>query len=448
MTPDHRDLWLLPLGGCGEIGMNLNLYGHDDAWLMVDCGVTFERESSQQNVRVMPDPQFIVSRREKLAGICITHAHEDHVGALADMWPQLRAPVYCTPFTASVIRRKFAEKNLLHRLPLHEVGLRTTSQIGPFTVEWVQMSHSIPEPSGLLISTRAGRIFHTADWKFDAQPVIGAPYDQARLQAMSEEQIDALVCDSTNATVSGWSVSESALEEGLRDLVHQTKGRVVVSCFGSNIARLVTLTRIGMHLGRRVAVLGRSLHNMVASARATGYWPEDCELIEGRHLGYLPREEVMAIATGSQGEPRSALHRMALDTHPELLLDPEDHVVFSARAIPGNEPDIERLIRRLRQKGVRVTQSEHHARKIHASGHPCAQELKQLYDWVRPQLLIPVHGEEKHMQAQDTLAGEAGIPRRLTGLNGDLFRIRPQISVLRGAAETGRLRLQERPLGR
>lgn len=446
MIPDRADLWLLPLGGCGEIGMNLNLYGHDQSWIMVDCGVTFEdpheaRLAGRRQKRLAPDIRFIRERREHLLAILITHAHEDHVGALADLWPELRCPVYATPFTSAIIRRKLGEKGLLNQVTLHELPVGGHCRVGPFSVEWIHLSHSIPEPSALLIRTPAGQIFHTADWKLDANPVVGQSYDRQRLKQLGKESIDAMVCDSTNAPHAGWSVSEAALRPGLARCLQEAPGRVIVTCFGSNIARLVTVASLGPVTGRYVGLMGRSLHNMRRAASQTGYWPSDCPLVESSHLGYLPRQEVLGIATGSQGETGSALWRLSRNQHPDLTLEAGDRVVFSSRIIPGNEEEVERLMRSLKAIGVEIITEENSPGPIHASGHPCADELTQLYQWVKPQLVVPVHGEERHMQANALIARDSGVPRQVTGRNGDLFRLCPQPGVLREAAPVGRVPL-------
>ncbi len=449
MTPDHNDLWFLPLGGTGEIGMNLNLYGHDGDWLMVDCGVTFPkpgRMAADGSVHhrgeppvQMADPAFIADRRDRLAGLIITHAHEDHIGAVPYLWPLLQCPVYTSRFTAEILRRKLAEFDLLHRVPIIVVDTGERRQIGAFNVEWLALTHSIPDPNALMIRTGIGNIFHSGDWKLDDQPLVGHGYSPKTFTDLAEEGVDAMVCDSTNATVAGHSLSEAALHAGLLAAVQSATGRVVVTCFGSNIARLHTLGLIARATGRYMGLLGRSLINMSAAARAAGIWDSADRLINPGHLGYLPRHEVLAVATGSQGEPRTALRRLALGNHPDFELEAGDTVIFSARAIPGNEEAIDALIARLRELGVTVITAEDSKVPIHASGHPARDELEAMYQWVRPRVAIPVHGEAEHMNAHAEIARRTGVGKTLVGRNGDLFMIRPVPGMRRQVVETGRL---------
>ena len=449
MTPTAEDLFFLPLGGTGEIGMNMNLYGHDGQWLMVDCGVTFPKpgrvsadgtvhHSGEPDVQ-MADPEFIAARRDQLAGLIITHAHEDHVGALPYLWSQLQCPVYTTRFTAEVLKKKLAEHGLLHRVKIviPQVGERLN--IGPFEVEWLALTHSIPDPNALMIRTPAGNIFHTGDWKLDPDPVIGHGYDQAAFTRLAEDGVLAMVCDSTNATVSGHSLSEGQLYDGLKQAVASAPGRVIVTCFGSNIARLLTLSRIATATGRYMGLMGRSLINMHQCAQRAGIWPQDAASVQAGHLGYLPRHEVLAVATGSQGESRTALRRLAAGTHPDFELEAGDRVIFSARAIPGNEDAIAGLIQQLQGMGVEVITAEAAELPVHASGHPAQDELKTLYSWVKPAIAIPVHGEDEHMRVHAQLARACGVQRTLTGHNGDLFMLAPVPGIQRQKAHCGRL---------
>jgi len=450
MTPDHGDLWFLPLGGCGEIGMNLNLYGHDGQWLMVDCGVTFRDVdgSSRSGFDVqMPDPTFIAERRESLGALLLTHAHEDHIGAVAHLWPRLRCPVHATPFTAEMLRRKLAERGLEGKVPVHLVEPGDRYAIGDFEVEWVANTHSIPNPCALMIRTPAGNVFHTADWKLDPGPVVGHDFDEARYRELGDAGVDTVVSDSTCALRPGRSLSESALHEGLLHHVRNAQGRVIVACFGSNIARLQTLSRVAAETGRHLGLLGRSLINTASAARTVGLWGGPT-LVESEHLGYLPRETLLLVATGSQGEPRTALGRLSRDGFRDLSLDAGDTVIFSARAIPGNERAIEQLIERLEARGIVVVTPDRSSIPIHASGHPCEEELQTLFGWLRPRTLIPVHGETEHLVAQADIARDSGIERRLTGRNGDLFMLAPQPGVRRGAVSAGRLGVGRKSLER
>lgn len=449
MTPDASDFWFLPLGGCGEIGMNMNLYGHDDQWLMVDCGVTFRdvdgTNRSGYDVQ-MPDPEFITERREQLQGLLLTHAHEDHIGAVALLWRRLRCPVYATPFTAEMLRRKLSEHGLDGKVPVHLVEPLDRFNIGVFDVEWIPNTHSIPSPCGLAIRTPAGSVFHTADWKLDPDPVVGHGYDESVYRNLGEEGMNAMVCDSTCANQPGHSLSEGALYDGLYQHISAASGRVIVACFGSNIARLHTLSKIAHATNRHLGLLGRSLINTASAARASNLWPDVTTLVQSDHLGYLPRETLLLVATGSQGEPRTALNRLSHDSFYDLSLEAGDTVIFSARAIPGNEDQISSLMARLTARGINIITPESSELPIHASGHPGAEELRKLYDWVNPQLLIPVHGETEHLDAQVELAKACGISRQLNGRNGDLFTIAPTTSIRREVVPTGRLGVGRRSL--
>jgi len=464
MTPDKEDLWFVPLGGSGEIGMNLNLYGHDGQWLIVDCGLTFSdkptpatsettpditKPPTSKNTRrdvQMADPAFIAERASDIAGLIITHAHEDHVGAVAYLWPQLRCPVYTTAFTAYILRRKLAEANLLDDVDLRIVEASESKDIGPFNVEWIAMTHSTAEPCGLFITTAAGTVFHTGDWKLDPQPVVGDTFNGTRCRELGAQTVDAMVCDSTNANVAGSTPSESELYDGLKALISNAPGRVVVTCFGSNLARVSTLAQIAADTDRHVGMIGRSMINMVNAGRATGLLTTDISIVEASHLGYLPPESVLLLATGSQGEPRTALHRLSTNTFRDMELEPSDTVIFSSRVIPGNEDSIAAITERLESMGVTVFGEHNVEALIHVSGHPAAEDLETMYEWVKPDLVIPVHGEAEHMQANTELAKKSGVPRQIQGTNGDLFIIAPNKAIRRNAVPVGRLTLQGRKL--
>ncbi|MEO1576876.1 MAG: ribonuclease J, partial [Pseudomonadota bacterium] len=348
----------------------------------------------------MADPAFICDRREALSALLITHAHQDHVGAVQYLWPRLRCPVYATAFTLALLRPKLAEAGLIDRVPLHEVRPGDRLSIDGFDVEWLDITHSTPESQALVIRTPAGRVFHTGDWKLDPGPVVGAHYRAADFERLADESVDAMVCDSTNANVAGASISEATLKAGLYEAIKDAPGRVIVGCFGSNVARLATLARVAQQTGRYAGVLGRSLDAYYRAARTAGVWPGDLRLVDAQHLGYLPRHEVLAIATGSQGEPRAALDRLAADSHPAFSVDPGDRLIMSARVIPGNERSVDALIERLAQRGVDTVHDGDGPLPIHASGHPPEEDLRTLYGWVQPRTLIPVHGEPTHLDAQ------------------------------------------------
>ncbi len=449
MTPDSQDFWFLPLGGCGEIGMNMNLYGHDDQWLMVDCGVTFRDRDGTNNSGFhvqMADPDFITARSETLQGLLLTHAHEDHIGAVPHLWSKLNCPVYATEFTAEMLRRKLAEHNLVDKVPIRIVQPLDRFKIGVFDVEWVAHTHSIPDPCGVVIRTAAGSAFHTADWKLDKQPQVGHNYCQNHYQEIGASGINAMICDSTCADRPGHSLSESTLYDGLFEHISQASGRVIVACFGSNIARLETIARIALATNRHLGLLGRSLINTVSVARSVALWDHPETLVDAEHLGYLPRNTVLLVATGSQGEPRTALNRLSQGSFRDMSLEPGDTVIFSARAIPGNEDSIDQMNDRLRGLGVNIITPQSSPTLIHASGHPSADELAYLYKWINPNLLIPVHGEAHHMEAQTKLAKRSGIRHQLCGRNGDLFRIAPSISVQRAAVQCERLGVDRKGL--
>jgi ribonuclease J len=437
----------LPLGGCGEIGMNLNLFGLNGRWLMVDCGITFEHPEGSPSGRPsiqMPDPQFIASRRQTLDGLIITHAHEDHLGAVPHLWAELRCPIYTTPFTAAVLRRKNAWRGGELPAKIIEVEPGETLQIGEFRVRWLPITHSTPETCALLIQMGSHRVLHTADWKIDNRPVVGKAWQHAQWEQLGEEGVDAMICDSTNATKPGRSPTEGDVADALLPTVATQSGRVVIACFASNVARLQTALRIATATDRRVGLLGRSLENMWRCARSTGLLSVDHEPIEASHLGYLPEREVLALATGSQGEVGAALHKLMMDSHPHLSLDEGDTVILSSKTIPGNEAAVTRVVGGLRERGVHVIEADQSGRTLHASGHPCADELADLYQAVRPRLAIPVHGEALHMAANARIARENSVPAVLTGENGDLFYLAPTPGVRRRYANVGRLEYLER----
>ncbi len=460
LHPSSDDLWFLPLGGTGEIGMNLNLYGHDGQWLMVDCGVSFDEpltpaykgvsQASNQNTFkatthrvVAPNPSFITKQKEALAGIVITHAHEDHVGAIPYLWERFQKPIYTTSFTAEVLRRKLARSKLANRIAIIEVDAGDTKKIGSFSVNWLAITHSLPEPFALKINTPVGTVLHTADWKIDANPITGLPFDVSLYKRLGSENILAMVGDSTNATKPGFSISERNCYDGLLSTIAPLKGRVVVGCFGSNIARLISLAKVAKKTKRYMALYGRSLMNMYGIAKQQGIWPDDLPVSDPQHLGYLPPHEVLAVATGSQGEKNTALARFAKDTHPYLSLDKGDTVLFSSIVIPGNEESVDRLSKALQAKGVTVIHSEDSTLPIHASGHPCEEELKLMYHWVKPNIAIPVHGEHQHLQAHANIAKACGIKKTYVGQNGDLYRLAPQPSIRRQVVPVGRIPVQQ-----
>ncbi len=440
-APDADALYFLPLGGTGEIGMNLNLYGHADQWLMVDLGITFPEDGSLPGIEVlMPDPAFIEERRQHLVGLVLTHGHEDHIGAVPYLWPRLRCPIYATPFTAELVRRKLADAGLLAEVELHEIPLSGHFTLGAFDIELISLTHSIPEPNALVIRTALGTVLHTGDWKIDPDPLVGDDFDAAALQALSKEGVLALIGDSTNAMVDGSSGSEAEVRENLTRLVKEAEGRVLVACFATNVARLESAMVAARRAGRRVCLLGRSMKRIFEAAVMTGYLEPTAQMISEEEVGYLPREEVLILATGSQGEPRAALPRLSRGEHRHVVLEPEDTVIFSSRVIPGNERPIQRLQERLRSLGTKVLTDDEVF--VHVSGHPAREELAQMYQWVRPRIAVPVHGEPQHLRAHAELAKTCQVPQALVAANGQAIRLAPgEGARIEASVDSGRLAL-------
>jgi len=422
--PEYRDpnaLYFVPLGGTGEIGMNLNVYGYAGDWLIIDCGVTFGDDTQPGIEVVMPDPGFIVERRDRLLGIVATHAHEDHIGAIPYLWTQLRCPVWATAFTASLLRAKLAEAGLAGQVRINIVPLSGRFTIGPFNLELITLTHSIPEPNAIALRTPVGTVLHTGDWKFDPDPLIGATADETALRRIGDEGVLALIGDSTNALRPGVSGSEADLRRSLIDLIGRYDARVAVACFASNVARLETIVRAAAVHGREVALVGRSLWRIDKAARENGYFADLPRFLTEDEAGYIPRGRIVLICTGSQGEPRSALARIARDDHPHIVLETGDVVIFSSRIIPGNEKAINRLQNGLVRFGVEIVTEEDHF--VHVSGHPARDELVRMYQMVRPRVAIPVHGEARHLIAHAQLAGECQVQQPLVIQNGDVVRL-------------------------
>jgi len=438
-SPGDHELLFLPLGGAGEIGMNLNLYGHAGRWLMVDLGITFGDDTTPGIDVIVPDPAFIEERADELAGLVLTHAHEDHLGAVPYLWERLGCEIYATPFTRAVLHRKLVEAGLESRVTVHEVPMSGRFSVGPFEIELVTLTHSIPEPNAVVIGTPAGRIMHTGDWKLDPDPLVGPNADEQALMRVGEAGVLAMVCDSTNVLVPGNSGSEADVRENLMALVGRFENRVAVACFASNVARLETLAKVGEAHGREVALVGRSLWRIYEAARSTGYLTDIKPFVTERDVGYLPRDKTLMICTGSQGEPRSALARIATQSHPEVDLEAGDAVIFSSRIIPGNEMAINRMQNRLTQRGIElVTARDEH---IHVSGHPARDELAQMYQWIRPRIAVPVHGESRHLHAHAKLAQECQVPEAVVAHNGEMVRLAPGRAEVIDEVFSGRLAL-------
>ena len=420
-TPGPDEFLFLPLGGTGEIGMNLNLYGHDEKWLMVDCGITFGDERTPGIDVIMPDPAFIEERIEDLCGLVLTHAHEDHLGAVQYLWPKLKCPIYATPFTAAVLRRKLTEVDFGRKVEIIEVPMSGTFDVGPFNIELITLTHSIPEPNALAIRTSAGVVLHTGDWKLDPDPQVGPTTDEARLIAIGEEGVMAMVCDSTNSLNSGRSGSEGDVRKNLVDVVRDCQGGVAIACFASNVARLESAAKAAIACGRQPALAGRSLWRMNECARECGYLQDLPPFLNDEASSRLPAEKVLWICTGSQGEPRAALARIARGDHQNIKLGQGDTVIFSSREIPGNEVSIGELQNSLTELGCTIITAND--AEIHASGHPNRDELADMYSWIRPQVAVPVHGEHRHLLAHARLAQSCQVPHGIVAQNGMLMSL-------------------------
>ena len=417
-----EELLFCALGGSGEIGMNVNLYGCRGQWIMVDLGLTFAGPDYPCVELILPDLEFIEDQQERLAGIVLTHGHEDHIGALPYLADELRSPLFATPFTAGLIAGKLEEEGLTGRVKLNIVERGGSIELGPFKVSFVALSHSIPEGNGVLIETPFGNVFHTGDWKIDETPVIGEPPSTEVLTEIGDRGVLALVCDSTNVFQEQPSGSEESVHSGLLAQVVQAEGRVLVTTFASNAARLQTIGRVAHETGRRVCIAGRSLERILRVSQATGYLRDFPPPISFDETMRLPRGEVLIIATGGQGEPRAALSRIASGNH-ELKLGMGDTVIFSSRIIPGNEIAIGRIMNQLSDLGVKiVTERQAH---VHVSGHPGRPELIEMYNWVRPQIVVPVHGEARHLAEHARLALSHGVPSAVVQKNGDVIRLAP-----------------------
>ncbi|MGN7159619.1 ribonuclease J [Sphingomonas sp. SAFR-052] len=438
MTP-KKELLFVALGGSGEIGMNVNLYGTAGKWLMVDCGVTFADPAYPGIDVMLPDLQFIEERGDQLLGIVITHGHEDHIGALPYLAADLGVPIYATPFTAGLIRGKLDEEGIADRVKLKIVQLGGDVNVGPFGVRFVPMAHSIPESTSLVISTPHGKVFHSGDWKLDDQPMVATPASPAELTAIGDQGILALVCDSTNVFNTEASGSEADVRKGLFEQIASAEGRrVMVTSFASNAARLHTLGEVARDTNRKVCVAGRSLDRILKVAKATGYLKDFPQTVDFDTAMRLPRDQVLIIATGGQGEQRAALARIANREH-QLSLQSGDRVIFSSKQIPGNEVAIGRIQNQLAAAGIEmVTDRQAH---VHVSGHPGRPELAKLYGWLRPKILMPVHGEMRHLMEHARFALSQGIDQTLVQTNGDIVRLAPGNPTKVGHAVVGRLAL-------
>jgi len=438
---DKDEFVFLPLGGSGEVGMNLNVYGYgpetNREWLVVDVGVTFGDPTTPGVDVIVPDPAFLEG--ENIRGIVLTHAHEDHIGALGWLWTRMKAPLYATPFTAFLIREKLREAGILDQVKIHEVPLGGTIKLGAFEVTMVTMTHSIAEPNGLAIKTPLGTVLHTGDWKIDDEPVIGERTDADAITKLGDEGVLAMVCDSTNVFVEGTAGSESGVRDALFELIGSLKtGRIAVGCFASNVARMDSVIRAAEAAGRRIVLAGRSMHRITAAAKSVGMLTNVKKFLSDEEARVWPADEILYLCTGSQGEQNAALARVSNGTHPTVKLSKGDHCIFSSRVIPGNELSIGRLQDRLADRGVRLyTEKDHPG--IHVSGHPCRDELKQMYAWARPKIAVPTHGMRRHLMEHAILAKEVGVSEIVTPRNGDMVRLAPGPAVIIDEVPNGRL---------
>ena len=422
-----EELLFCPLGGSGEIGMNMNLfaYGKPDnqKWIMVDIGVTFADDSLPGIDLIYPDPGFIIDKKDDLLGIVLTHAHEDHIGAIAHIWPQIKCKIFSTPFTAVLIKEKFKEKRIDIGNNLKIVDLNGTVNLNPFKIEFITLTHSILEPNGLRIETPAGVILHTGDWKVDPNPLIGGKINSDRLKEIGKEGVLAMICDSTNVFSIGKSGSELDVRKSLLNIMLRLKKRIIVTSFASNVARMETVFDCAKKTGRQISLVGRSMHRIYKAAKQCGYLKDIIEPIDPRDAKKISREKIVYLCTGSQGEPMGAMMRISSYVHPDVFIEKDDTVIFSSKIIPGNEKKLYKLHNQLVKDGIEVISEENEF--VHVSGHPNREDLKDMYNWVKPQCVIPVHGEHRHMIEHINFAKEMQVPYPVQVENGDIVKIYP-----------------------
>ena len=422
-----EELLFCPLGGSGEIGMNMNLfaYGKPDKqkWIIVDIGVTFADDTVPGIDLIYPDPGFIIDKKDDLLGIVLTHAHEDHIGAIAHIWPKLKCKIYATPFTAVLISEKFKEKKIDINSYLKIVELNSTLKLEPFNIEFITLTHSILEPNGLKIQTPVGNILHTGDWKVDPNPLIGGDINAKRLKEIGEEGVLAMICDSTNVFSHGKSGSELDVRKSLMNIMKRLKKKIIVTSFASNVARMETVFHCAKQTGRNISLVGRSMHRIFKAARKCGYLKDVIEPIDPREAKNLSSEKIVYLCTGSQGEPMGAMMRIAKFTHPDVIIEKGDAVVFSSKIIPGNEKKLYKLHNQLVKEGLEVISEENEF--VHVSGHPNREDLKEMYGWIRPKCIIPVHGEHRHMIEHINFAKEMQVPNSVLVENGDIVKLYP-----------------------
>ena len=427
MVKGGQELVYCSLGGAGEIGMNLNLFGYgkpgEYKWIIVDIGVTFSDDNIPGIEVILPNPEFIVDQKENLLGIVLTHAHEDHVGAIAHLWPMLECPIYATPFTAAIVREKFKELKINIGSHLKIVKLGGNVKLEHFDIDYVTLTHSILEPNGLAITTPEGVVLHTADWKIDDDPLIGEKTDVKKLTDIGKKGVLAMVCDSTNIFNLGSSGSENLVRTGLFTVLEKMKNRIVITSFASNVARMETVFKVAEKVGRQVCLVGRSMNRIYQLARQCNYLQDIKVPIDVRDSKKIPKNKIVFLCTGSQGEQRAALARIANGTHPDLQLEKDDNVIFSSRIIPGNEKRLFKIFNDFSKNDINVLSEENSM--IHVSGHPAREDLKKMYNWIKPKILIPVHGEQRHMAEHINFAKEMGVKFPIKVSNGEIIRLSP-----------------------
>ena len=431
-----------PLGGSGEIGMNMNLFAYgkpsDHKWIMVDIGVTFADDSLPGIDLIYADPSFIVDRRENLLGIVLTHAHEDHIGAIAHLWPKLKCKIFATPFTALLVKEKFKEKSIDITKDLNIVDLNGIVKLDPFEIEYVTLTHSILEPNGLRIKTPKGTVLHTGDWKVDPNPLIGGKINSERLKEIGKEGVLAMICDSTNVFSVGRSGSELDVRKSLYNIISRLKKRVIVTSFASNVARMETVFYCAEKTGRQISLVGRSMHRIYKAARQCGYLKNVIEPVDARDAKNFSRDKIIYLCTGSQGEPMGAMMRISNSIHPDVFIEKDDAVIFSSKIIPGNEKKLYKLHNQLVKEGIEVISED--SEFVHVSGHPNREDLKDMYSWVKPKCVIPVHGEHRHMIEHINFAKEMQVPFPIQVENGDIVKLDSKPEVY-DKAPSGRLYL-------
>ena len=424
---NNNELIFCPLGGSGEIGMNMNLYGYGEKnnhqWIIIDIGVGFVDDSVPGIDLMVPDPDFILQRKDDLLGILLTHAHEDHIGAIALLWPSLECPIYATPFTATLIKEKFREKKINIGSHLKIIELNGNVKIGPFDINYVTLTHSILEPNALQIKTPHGTLLHTGDWKCDTDPLIGKQMDEIKLKEIGKQGVLAMICDSTNIFTEGRSGSEKDVRESMLTVFENIKKKIIVTTFASNVARMETVFKCAEKVGRHLSLVGRSMHRIYNTARECGYLQNIKPPLDPRDAKKIPIDKIVYLCTGSQGEPLGAMNRIVNQEHPDVYLDEGDTVIFSSRIIPGNEKKLFKIHNQLVKNNINVISEENAF--IHVSGHPGRDEMRDMYEWIKPKISIPVHGEHRHMKEHYDFATSLGVPQPMLIENGDMIRIAP-----------------------